>query len=232
MTLPLLLSVPHSGWEVPPEVADLCVLTEAEIVADGDEGAAEVYLPLETEVEKLVTTRIARAIVDQNRAEEDRRKDGVVKTHTCWDVPVYRCPLDDSVVEALLEQHHRPYHRLLSQAAKAPVRAGVDCHTMAVVAPPVAPDAGAHRPDACIGDGHGATCPREWSAILVSCLSREFDDVRLNEPFSGGYIPRAHAKELPWIQLELSRSGAVANDDKSARVLRALTHWCEQLGWI
>ena len=90
MTLPLLLSVPHAGLTIPPEVENLCVLTKKEIIEDGDEGAARIYLPLQKEVYSLVTTDVARAIVDMNRAEEDKSKDGIVKTHTCWDVPVYR----------------------------------------------------------------------------------------------------------------------------------------------
>ena len=90
MTLPLLLSVPHAGLRVPPEVQAICTLSEADIIKDGDEFAREIYAPLETEVAAFLTTDIARAVVDLNRAEDDFHKDGVIKRHTCWDVPVYR----------------------------------------------------------------------------------------------------------------------------------------------
>ena len=43
MTLPLLLSVPHSGARIPPEVPHHCQLNEAEVIHDGDEGAAKIY---------------------------------------------------------------------------------------------------------------------------------------------------------------------------------------------
>ena len=92
MKLPLLLSLPHAGLRVPDEVAHLCTLTEREIAEDGDEGAAAIY-DLAGDVDAFVTTDVARAIVDLNRAVDDRRRDGVVKTHTCWDVPIYREPL-------------------------------------------------------------------------------------------------------------------------------------------
>ena len=75
MTLPLLLSVPHAGLVIPPEVQDLCALRKEEIIEDGDEGAAEIFLPLQREVSAMVTTLVARAILDMNRAEEDRGKD-------------------------------------------------------------------------------------------------------------------------------------------------------------
>ena len=97
MSEPLLLSVPHAGLTIPSEVANLCLLTKNEIIEDGDEGAAEIYLPLENEVSALVTTVVARAIVDMNRAEDDRGKDGVVKTHTCWDVQIYSEPPSEAI---------------------------------------------------------------------------------------------------------------------------------------
>ena len=90
MKLPILLSIPHAGWRIPEEVQDICLLTNKDILADGDAGAAEIYIPLKEKVEAFVTTDIARAIVDMNRAENDFWKDGVIKTHTCWDVPIYK----------------------------------------------------------------------------------------------------------------------------------------------
>ena len=165
MRLPLLVSVPHAGLEVPEEVADLCVLTLQQIVEDGDEGAAEIYA-IEDEVEAFVTTSVARAIVDLNRAEDDRGKDGVVKTHTCWDVPVYGSPLPDELIEHLLATCHRPYHARLTELASGGAKLGVDCHTMVAFGPPVAPDPGAERPWVCLSNGDG-TCPAaiRWARV-------------------------------------------------------------------
>jgi hypothetical protein len=53
-------------------------------------------------------------------------------------------------------------------------------------------------------------------------------DVSINHPFKGGYIVRSHAKELPWIQLELSRVPFCSNEEKSAMVLEALKGWCKK----
>jgi formiminoglutamase len=224
MTLPFLLSVPHAGLRIPGEVKALCILSKDDIVKDGDEGAAEIYLPLADRVTALVTTDIARAVVDMNRAEDDRRKDGVVKTHTCWDVPVYREPLTEKLTEILLERYHRPYHRDLDRLAEK-VIAGIDCHTMAAIGPPVGPDPGIDRPAACISNGDG-TCPDAWMASLSLILAEELNAaVAINTPFKGGYIIRRHAGKIPWIQLELSRSSFLSDAEKGRRVTRALERW-------
>jgi N-formylglutamate amidohydrolase len=230
MTLPILLSVPHAGLGIPPDVEELNLLTREQIAEDGDEGADQLYA-LERDVDALVTTEIARAFVDMNRAQDDRRKDGVVKTHTCWNVRIYRQPLSEGTVEALLERYHKPYHQQLTARAREGVKVGIDCHTMAVVGPPVGPDPGAERPAICIGNGDG-TCPREWLGELALCLGRAFGkEVAINHPFTGGYIIRRHAPELPWIQIEFSRAPFMTMFEKRARLLQAITRWCEGLCW-
>ncbi|MBL6974300.1 MAG: N-formylglutamate amidohydrolase, partial [Deltaproteobacteria bacterium] len=166
--LPLLVSVPHAGTRIPEEVRELCMLTDYQVCRDGDEGASEIFAFRDT-VEAWITSSVARAVVDLNRAEDDRDMDGVVKTHTCWDVPIYSAVLGDDLVEVLLQRYHRPYHRRLSRLADQAVRLGVDCHTMAAVAPPVAPEPGWDRPEVCLSNGEG-TCPDQWVESLAECF--------------------------------------------------------------
>jgi N-formylglutamate amidohydrolase len=223
--LPLLISVPHAGLAVPSEVEHLNRLTLGEIARDGDEGAREIYAALEEWTAYFVTTDIARAFVDLNRAEDDLRKDGVVKTHTCWDIPVYSRPLTRDLIEILLERYHRPYHRKLTALAGAGLLLGVDCHTMAAHGPPVGPDPGVERPQVCLGNADG-TCPREWIESLQTCLQQRFPGaVTINDPFAGGYITRHHGREMPWIQLELSRGPFAQDALKSFWILESLRAW-------
>jgi N-formylglutamate amidohydrolase len=224
MKLPILLSVPHAGWKIPPEVQDICILTEKDIIEDGDVGAAEIYYPLEEKIKAFVTLDIGRAIVDLNRAEDDFWKDGVIKTHTCWDVPVYSTYPSEETIAELIEKYHRPYHTRLYELGKK-VKIGIDCHTMAAVAPPVAPDSGEERPPVCLSNAE-FTCPQEWIESLARCLSLSLDlPVSINQPFKGGHIIRSHADEIPWIQLEYSRAPFLSNRQKSTRLLRALREW-------
>jgi N-formylglutamate deformylase len=228
VTLPLLLSVPHAGLEVPDEMRPYCILTADQIARDGDEGAAAIY-DLASEVVRCVSTPIARAIVDMNRAEDDRRADGIVKTRTCWDEPIYDPDPPEALLQDLIERYHRPYHRRLTESAQPDVVLGVDCHTMAAEGPPIGPDRGRSRPAVCLSNADG-TCPEAWLESLAACLERSFETaVARNDPFRGGFIVRSHAAEMSWVQLELSRGPFLTDDQKRQRVLSALCEWCDTL---
>ena len=96
---------------------------------------------------------------------------------------------------------------------------------MAAVAPPVSPDPGEKRPRICISNGDG-TCPQGWMNSLAECFEDTFQaDVSINDPFKGGYIIRSHAKEIPWIQLELSRENYLSVEEKSEMVFQAIDKW-------
>jgi formiminoglutamase len=199
-----------------------------EIIADSDEGAAEVYDGLRDRAAAFVTTPVARAIVDMNRAADDRRPDGVVKTHTCWNVPVYGTFPPEDVIQRLLDDYYHPYHAQLSEHARGQLQLGVDCHTMAAVGPPIGPGAGIERPWVCLSNGE-ETCPRAWIESLAICFARAFEhEVAINDPFLGGFIVRSHARELPWVQLEISRAPFMSNEEKHLRVLGAMREWCRR----
>ncbi len=225
--MPLLISIPHGGWIVPPEVEPFCRLTKQEVDEDGDGGATEIYRPLGAHVLNMVTTDVARAILDMNRASDDRRQDGVIKTHTCWNVPVYDPALPEEIAARLIKEHHQPYHARLTELAGGDHILGVDCHTMAAHGPPVGPDPGSERPAVCISNADG-TCPDEWLEELQRCFQAAFEQpVKINEPFKGGHIVRSHSSEMPWVQVELSRAEYATLTQKSHRVLAALMAWCD-----
>lgn len=209
---------------MPAEVRPYCALTKPQIVDDSDEGAAEIY-DLRDEVTAFVTTDVARAIVDVNRAEDDRRPDGVVKTCTCWQVPVYQPFPPADVIATLLARYYRPYHQRLDDAARRDVVLGIDGHTMAAKGPPIGPGPGIERPKICLSNADG-TCPQIWFESLAACLERAFGcAVSMNDPFKGGYIIRSHTGQHPWVQVELSRAPFLPNARKRRCLLTALREW-------
>lgn len=232
MRLPILLSVPHAGLEVPSEAKPFCVLTPRQIERDGDEGAAEIY-DLADEVEAFVTTPIARAIVDVNRPADDRSPDGVVKQKTCWLESVYAGPLPETVVRQLLKRYYHPYHTKLAAVAESDLILAVDCHTMAASGPPIGPDPQSPRASVCLGDLNGGSLPEGWIEIIRHSFANTFGaEISINRPFAGGYITQKHHTEMPWVQLELSRAAFAGNADKRQAVLSALRQVCRKLGTV
>ena len=226
--LPLVVSVPHAGLWIPPEFEPICALTPAEVATDGDGGANEIYA-FEAEVGAFVTTEVARAIVDMNRSRDNRKADGVVKTHTCFNVEVWKRPLSEPEIEGLLDAYHAPYHQRLTElGCSGEWVLGVDCHTMAAAGPPLGPGPGTERPWVCLSNDDG-TCPQEWIDTLRECFEEQLEGpVKINDPFRGGYITRFHAAEMPWVQIELSRAPYMPNEDKRHVVLTALQRWAQR----
>jgi formiminoglutamase len=100
---------------------------------------------------------------------------------------------------------------------------------MSAVGPPVGPDPGQERPLVCISNADG-TCPQEWIMNLAGCFSAVFKQkAAINKPFRGGYITRSHAVEMPWLQIEISRTDTYSNDFKRNCVLEGLHRFCQTL---
>jgi formiminoglutamase len=196
MKLPYLVSLPHAGLEVPEELKEYCILNHDDIVKDGDEEAYEIYSELEKIVEAFQTTTIARAFVDMNRPKDDIRLDGVVKTHTIWDQPIYNQEIPIPLINKLIDKYWKPYHENLSRLSRSHIKLGIDCHTMAATGPPIGPDTGKKRPLVCLSNAN-KTCPDDWIKRMAECFENMLNyEVKINDPFTGGYIIREHSTEI------------------------------------
>jgi len=233
MPAPIVVSIPHGGWRVAEELNGIWALDEKDAFHDGDPLTARIYDFSDRAAAQLVM-EYYRAVVDLNRAPDDiapANPDGVIKSHTCYEVEVYRpgCLPDEELKQVLLDRYYHPYHRALSEALRRDdVRMGVDCHSMAAVSPPIEEDAGTARPLICLGnlgDAEGevtepfnrVTCPPEMIRFVADEFARVMahEDVDLNVPavasanvpFSGGYLTRSAGDgSKPFFQIEMSRA--------------------------
>ncbi len=235
MQAPILVSVPHGGWKVAEEVREIWALSEKDALHDGDPFTARIY-DFSERVRAQTVMEYYRAVVDLNRRPDDiapANPDGVIKSHTCYNVEVYRpgCLPDEALKKVLLDRYYYPYHDRLARAMAAEdIRMGVDCHSMAAVSPPIEKDAGTARPLICLGnlgDAEGRvgepfnriTCPPEMIRFMVEEFTRAFghEDVDIevpaaataNVPFSGGYITQQQPTgggSVPFVQIEMSRA--------------------------
>ena len=213
--LPVLLSIPHGGTRIPEELRDRVCITPRDQFDDSDACTVDIY-DLGEDVARVVTSDIARAFVDLNRAPDDRpprNPDGVVKTATCFNRTIYRPGRepDDAVTQRLLDRYHTPYHAELAAAvATRDIALALDCHSMLASAPPISSHPGRPRPLFCLSNRDGATAPRTMVEALASAIGRAFEippaEIGVNHPFKGGYITQRHGGgPVPWIQVEMNR---------------------------
>lgn len=231
--LPVLLSIPHGGERIPDELRDRICITPADLFDDGDAFTEDIY-DLSEGVAGVVKASVARAFVDLNRAPDDRppgNPDGVVKSATCLQRPIYRPGLepDAALTDQLIARYHAPYHRLLEEkAADSSIQLALDCHSMLAAAPPISATPGFPRPLFCLSNRNGATAPDELLHALAAAIGAAFElppgEIGLNDPFQGGYITRRHGtSRVPWIQVEMNRSLYLAApwfDSESRRIDR------------
>jgi formiminoglutamase len=215
MRHPILLSIPHGGHLTPEELMDSSLLSPSDIFHDSDSFTDKIY-DLSLEGFTVLKASVARAFVDLNRAADDlppHNPDGVVKSHTCYQVPVYpegQIPSGD-LLSRILSLYYHPYHDLLRKYSYSGFYIlGLDCHSMAASPPPIAPDQKQERPLICLGNYNGQACSHEITESLAESLSLGFSipksDIAINKPFSGGFITRKYGNNpIPWIQIELNR---------------------------
>jgi formiminoglutamase len=215
--LPILISIPHGGDQIPIEVSDRVCLTPKDLFEDSDSFSREIY-GIKEDVLELVETDIARAFIDLNREISDRppkNPDGIVKTQTCHGKPIFypnHIP-DTTLSSQLIDKFYIPYHQKIKTCleSRSEILLALDCHTMESVGPAISPDQGKHRPLICLGNVDGKSCSNEWVERLAECIRESFqlkkEDVKINQPFAGGYITQKYGNHpIPWIQVEMNRS--------------------------
>lgn len=228
--LPIIISVPHGGKIIAPEISDSTLLSHRDIFSDGDPLTREIY-NFRNEVAFYFESSIARATVDLNRSPDDlppKNQDGIIKSHIVTGKGIYRknrLP-KDKTLRLLLKKYYKPYHEGLGKKSKKSyLFCGIDCHTMLDRAPSISANPGRQRPFICLsnrGDHQGnsvrgrrLTCPPEMIRSLANFLKEQFPqeahDITINDPFQGGYIVRRHSNNLPWMQIELNRRSYLAS---------------------
>lgn len=234
-SLPVLLSVPHSG-----RAYDNALLSNS---VQGRLSLEQLEDPL---VDRLAWRAIAggvgaviqpvpRAAIDCNRDEEEvdpaaiaaigpapvgpraRHGLGLVPSRTHRHGALWRRPIDRAELDRRIEQVHRPYHDALAQGLAALLAAYgeallLDCHSM--------PSRRGSNADLVIGDRHG-TSAAAWLSAEAARLARSAGfRVVLNNPYAGGAIVARHGRPATGVhalQVEIDRSTYLDRDGRAAK---------------
>ena len=205
--LPLIVSLPHGGLDLPSEVQGRLAIDATTIYNECDLWVDQLFDFAHPDlagpnrpgrgVLAQVSLPIARVLIDANRAPDDlTNPDGPVKTQTSYGQTIYRVPLTQTDQVLLRQRYWQPYHDQLTQAVQAQsgnVKLFLDAHNMAQLGPSAYGDPGRPRPLICLanfGDERGESRPSiGWTSCSPALLRAAgeiagelFSDLVLLEP--------------------------------------------------
>jgi N-formylglutamate deformylase len=211
---PILVSIPHASFKVPPEIAGQTALTEHEILHYTDLCTDKIYNAPNV---YTVTAEFSRVFVDVNRAPDDISKEYEqaeegVQVLTTWDGrQVYSKKPSQAQAEELIKKYHDPYHQKIEECM-ANVQFLFDGHSYLPVGPKLKPDSGKPRPDVNLGNVNYSTCTREHTVFARDFFQARGFTVAINFPYAGKYILGHHCHRrrippflVPGLQIELNQ---------------------------
>ncbi len=213
--LPMLVSMPHAGVDIPDEVADTLAPCAA-ARADTDWHLPELYGFLEEMGISTISARWSRYLIDLNRPPENTNlypgldTTGLCPLDTFGRERLYKEGMepDAAEVQRRLDRYWRPYHEQLGaelERLKAEHGRVVlwEAHSIASVVPRFFEG---KLPDLNFGTAEGKSCdPGLEEAILGVARAQERYTIALNGRFKGGHITRHYgqpASGVHAIQLE------------------------------
>lgn len=217
-TTPLLVSMPHVGTTVAPELRAR-MTPEALFLPDTDWHVDRLYDFLEEIGASVIAATASRYVIDLNRAPDGKplypgaSETQLCPTNTFTDQSIYlpgQDP-DQGEVSDRRERYWQPYHERLGQELESlRARHGIavlwDAHSIRSEVPRFFDG---RLPDLNIGTGDGVSADPELVSILTSIAAEtESYSHVLNGRFKGGYITRRYGRPreaIHAIQLELSQ---------------------------
>lgn len=218
-SIPLLVSMPHVGTDIPDDIAARMAPAAVE-KADTDWHLVQLYGFLEQMGASTLSARWSRYVIDLNRPPENTNlypgqdTTGLCPVDTFHREPLYvdgRAP-DEAEVQRRLQQYWKPYHdQLRAELDRLLAIHGTvvlwDAHSIASVVPRFFEG---KLPDLNFGTADGKSCaPGMSQAIVDLAQAQDQFTVAVNGRFKGGHITRHYgqpASNVHAIQLEMCQS--------------------------
>ncbi|MCB9092101.1 MAG: N-formylglutamate amidohydrolase [Halobacteriovoraceae bacterium] len=208
-----IVSIPHSGEHIPEEFRPYLKGKREDLFCDVDYKVNECVdiAKLQESGICVIAAQICRVAVDLNRSQDQFLF--FWKTNTQGKEIVVKSP-DPEFYDYCYKTYYRPYFFFIEQLIENHPEGSIpfiDLHSMPSKPtayhmkqnPKQSPE---RRPDFCISDRHGLTCPPEFIDNIAGLLNGQSYKVNKNNPYIGGYITEHFAKfEGPNIQIEINR---------------------------
>lgn len=217
--MPLLLSLPHNGSEIPADIAATLNPT-AQTAPDTDWFVDQLYAFAEAMGASILVPRYSRYVIDLNRPPNDvslypgQNTTGLCPLIAFTGAPIYRegDEPDAHEVDRRRADYWQPYHNAL----QAELQRLKQLHGRVLlweghsIRPELPYLFDGRLPDINLGTASGASFPEAFLQHVESVLTAQSDYSWVsNGRFKGGYITRHYAQPAQRIfavQLELSQS--------------------------
>ncbi|NNF39872.1 MAG: N-formylglutamate deformylase [Woeseiaceae bacterium] len=224
--LPLLLSVPHDGVQVPAEIKGR-MTPEGQALPDTDWHVAELYDFARDLGASMLVANYSRYVVDLNRPASDadlypgQLATGLCPLQTFAGKAIYtdgEVGVDEKA--ARLDRYWQPYHaRIQSELTAMRERHGYallwDAHSIPSLVPRLFADV---LPELNLGTNDGKSSQPSLEAAVVGVVKAAGYSSAVNGRFKGGYITRHYGQPADGVhamQLEIAQR-AYMNEDTGA----------------
>lgn len=219
---PLILSMPHPGTGLPPEIA-AALTARGRAVEDTDWHMRQLYAFTEPFQPSIVEAGLSRYVIDINRDPSGvslypgQATTELVPTTTFDGTPIWESAPDAAEIERRRERYFQPYHDALSaEIARVKEQHGFcllwDCHSIKSVIPRLFPGT---LPTLNLGTNSGTSCaPSVQQAAEAALAMSGFSHVS-NGRFRGGWITRHYGqpdRHVHAIQMEIALSAYLASE--------------------
>ncbi|MBL7664651.1 MAG: N-formylglutamate amidohydrolase [Bacteriovoracaceae bacterium] len=228
-----ILSIPHSGEDIPKEIAPYLTSDLKAHKEDVDYRVNDlVDIPtLQKHGIAVLVAHIHRVAVDLNR---DANNCVLYWKKNTQGVPLVLQEPTPELKEQWITTYYRPYYEMMKglishlETLKNPA-SFVDLHSMPSRPTEyhlsINPNQKSERPDFCLSDRHGKTCAPEFIGHITQNLAKAGYVCTNNDPYVGGYITEYADKfKTNNIQIEIKR--AIYMDEKKKELE---THKVEKL---
>lgn len=211
---PLLISVPHDGWQIPSAIVQY-LTGEARGIPDTDWHVSRLYDFVRESGFSMLVANFSRYVVDLNRPVDDsamyagQLSTGLCPTQTFAGDDIYTEQLEIAT-ELRIERFWQPYHDKLAETLEAlRERHGYallwDAHSIRSEVPALFDG---ELPILNLGTWDGRSCaPGIATAVANEAKSSPYDAV-IDERFKGGFITRNYgrpAEQIHAVQLEIAQ---------------------------
>lgn len=216
-TTPLLVSIPHCGTAVPPEIFETFT-PEGQLLADTDWHVDRLYGFASELGAGVVAARYSRYLIDLNRAPDDAPLyPGASNTELCPTTtfdkePIYQagCAPDRDEIARRRERYWRPYHaKVAEELSRLHAQHGVailwEAHSIRSRVPRFFEG---RLPDLNLGSAGGTSADAKLVEAVADAARDGPFELVVDGRFKGGYLTRSNGKPAAGIhalQMELAQ---------------------------